>query len=165
MSSLALSLGLPADHFDPIIGDSKHGSIRARRYPPRQEYEGRIGTDAHVDGLPLAFIVQNEVPGLQTEVPGVGWTAIAPRSGTIVCQLGSLFGRWTNGRYVPNRHRVVNDDPSRERRSILYWFPIHPDALIACLPTCCSADDPPRYEPIRYTQYLTEWVQSFEKET
>lgn len=163
MSSIALSVGLPADHFDPIIG-SLHGSLRARRYPPQLDHAGRVGTNAHVDGLPLAFIVQNDVPGLETEVPGVGWTAIAPRPGTIVCQLGSLFTRWTNGRYVPNLHRVINGDPARERRSVIYWFPIHPHATIECLPTCCSADNPPRYAPIRYTDYIAEWVRSFADE-
>jgi len=32
MSALALSMDLPADHFDPIIGPRGAGSIRARRY-------------------------------------------------------------------------------------------------------------------------------------
>jgi isopenicillin N synthase-like dioxygenase len=170
MSSLALSLDLPADHFDPMIFDLNigpllAGSMRARRYPPRRDYEGRLGTNAHVDGLPLAFIVQNDVPGLETEIPGEGWTTIEPRPGAIVCQLGSLFARWTNDRYVPNRHRVVNDDPVRDRRSIIYWFPIHPEAMIACLPTCCSAADPPRYAPILYKRYLAEWVRSLAEVT
>lgn len=164
MSALALSLELPADHFDPIVGPRQAGSIRARRYPPQAAYEGRVGTNAHVDGLPLAFIVQNDVIGLETEIPGSGWTAIEPRPGTIVCQLGSLFARWTNDRYVPNRHRVINADPSRERRSIIYWFPIHPETVITCLPTCCSPDDPPRYAPISFTRYLGDWVQSFARD-
>jgi len=163
MSSLALSVGLAADHFDPIIG-ALHGSIRARRYPPQLDHTGRVGTNAHVDGLPLAFIVQNDVPGLETEIPGIGWIPIEPRPGAIVCQLGSLFTRWTNGRYVPNRHRVINADPTRERRSVIYWFPIHPDATIECLPTCCGPDDPPRYGPIRYADYIAEWVRSFADE-
>jgi isopenicillin N synthase-like dioxygenase len=163
MSSLALSLGLPADHFDPIIG-SCHGSVRARRYPPQRQCTDRVGTNAHVDGLPLAFIIQNDVPGLQTEIPGEGWAAVEPRPGTIVCQLGSLFSRWTNDRYVANRHRVVNEDPTRERRSIIYWFPIDPHATIECLPTCHGAGDPPRHAPIRYTDYITQWVRSFADE-
>lgn len=165
MAALALSLGLPADHFDPILVPLPHaGSIRARRYPPRRGGAADLGTVPHVDGLPLAFIVQNDVPGLQTDVPGAGWTTIEPLPGTIVCQLGSLFARWTNERYVPNRHRVVNDDPVRERRSLIYWFPIHPEAEIACLPGCCGPDNPPRYPPIRCAQYLAEWVRSFADE-
>ncbi len=163
MAALALSLGLPPEHFDPMVGAS-HGSFRARRYPPQRDQQGRVGTDAHVDGLALAFIVQNDVPGLQSEVPGVGWTAIEPRPGMLVCQLGTLFSRWTNDRYVGNRHRVVNEDPARERRSLIYWFPINPDATITCLPTCCGTDDLPRYPPILYTDYIAEWVRSFADE-
>jgi isopenicillin N synthase-like dioxygenase len=165
MSSLGVSLGLPAEYFDSIIGPRHAGSIRARRYPPRHEHEGRLGTNAHVDGLPLAFIVQNDVPGLETGIPNGGWAPIDARAGTIVCQLGSLWARWTNDRYVPNRHRVVNDARSRERRSIIYWFPIHPEAIISCVPTCCGADEPARHAPIRYTQYMAEWVRSFAAET
>ena len=164
MAALAQSLSLPAEHFDSIIGPRHAGSIRARRYPPRRAYEGGVGTNAHVDGLPLAFIVQNDVAGLETEIPDIGWAPIEPRAGTIVCQLGSLWARWTNDRYVPNRHRVVNDDPSRERRSIIYWFPIHPEATISCVPTCCSPDDPARHAPIGYAQYIAEWVGSFARE-
>jgi isopenicillin N synthase-like dioxygenase len=165
MSSLGVSLGLPAEYFDSIIGPRHAGSIRARRYPPRHEHEGRLGTNAHVDGLPLAFIVQNDVPGLETGIPNGGWAPIDARAGTIVCQLGSLWARWTNDRYVPNRHRVVNDARSWERRSIIYWFPIHPEAIISCVPTCCGADEPARHAPIRYTQYMAEWVRSFAAET
>jgi hypothetical protein len=25
--------------------------------------------------------------------------------------------------------------------------------LIACVPSCCSAGDPPKYEPVTYDQY------------
>lgn len=165
MAALAMSLGLAPDYFDAIIGDSSHaGSLRARRYPAQQGREGAIGTNTHVDGPPLALIIQNEVPGLETEVAGAGWATIEPKPDTIICQLGSLFSLWTNDRYVPNRHRVKNDDPTRDRRSIIYWFPIHPDATIACVPTCCGPDTPPRYEPIRYTQYLGNWVRKFAEE-
>ena len=80
----------PPQHFDPMVGAS-HGSFRARRYPPQRDQQGVVGTDAHVDGLALAFIVQNDVPGLQRQGPGVGWTAIEPRPGMLVCQLGASF--------------------------------------------------------------------------
>ncbi len=163
MSALALSLDLSADYFDPIVGPCQ-GSVRARRYPPQGNHTGKVGTNSHVDGLPLAFIIQNDVPGLQTELPGGDWASVGPRPGTIVCQLGSVFTRWTNGRYVANRHRVINLDAARERRSIIYWFPVHPAATIACLPTCCSAADPPRHPPIRYADYIAEWVRSFADE-
>lgn len=56
---------------------------------------------------------------------------------------------------------MINDDPVRERRSIIYWFPIDPAATITCLPTCHGPDDPPRYPPIRYTDYIAAWVRSF----
>lgn len=162
LSAIAESLELPPSYFDPFLGPVDVASVRARRYPPRPAYERRLGAGAHVDGPPLTLIVQNEVVGLETEVRGHGWTSIEPIPGAIVCQLGSLFARWTNDRYVANHHRVRNLDPSRERRSIVYWFPIRPDAVIRCLPSCCSEAEPERYPPIGFMDYLMEWTQSLE---
>ncbi len=162
LHAIAESLELPPSYFDDYVGPVEVASVRARRYPPRPAHERRLGAGAHVDGPPLTLIVQNDVVGLETEVRGHGWTPIEPIPGAIVCQLGSLFARWTNDRYVANHHRVRNVDPSRERRSIVYWFPIRPDAIIRCLPTCRSEAEPERYAPIGFMDYLMEWTQSLE---
>jgi len=51
--------------FRPATLESSSRRQRASNRPPSDRtgaHKGRVGTDAHVDGLPLAFIVQHEVP-------------------------------------------------------------------------------------------------------
>jgi isopenicillin N synthase-like dioxygenase len=160
MSGVAENLGLARDHFAPVIGAAGFGSLRARRYPPQPPENMRLGACEHVDGLPLAIIAQNDVAGLETHIPGHGWSPIAPRDGTLVVQLGTLMARWTNDRYVPNLHRVINKDPARERRSLIYWFPFNPQTVFACLPTCTDDSDPPHYPPIGFLRFIEEWTRS-----
>ena len=80
------------------------------------------------------------------------WVAIPAMPDTFVVNLGDLMARWTNDRWVATPHRVVN--PPREvaaqsRVSIPFFQHPHPDARIECIPTCVSAEQPCRYEPIR----------------
>lgn len=161
-AAIAESLGEPPDVFDPLLAPATGGSLRARRYPPQRLSSGAVGAQAHTDGLAFSLIVQNDVCGLESFTPDRGFVKLQPIPGTIVCQLGSLFARLTNDRYTPNLHRIVNDDAERERRSLVYWFPLRLDAVIQCLPSCASPDDPARYPPITFERYLIEWIAGLE---
>lgn len=161
LAAMAESLDATPAWFDDLLGPSDAGALRARRYPPQSTSTGRVGTAAHEDGPPLALIVQNDVPGLETYIEGLGFVALPQIPGTLVCQLGLLFTRITNHRFRPNLHRVVNLHPARERRSLIYWFPFRTDALVRTIPTCESPDAPPRYAPIRFDQFLREWIDTF----
>ena len=63
--------------------------------------------------------------------------------------------RWTNDVYVSTPHRVVNRG-GRERYSVAFFLDPNPDAEVACLPTCVSAERPARYPPISGADYLRE---------
>jgi len=66
-----------------------------------------------------------------------------------VVNLGDLMAEWTNDRWVPTLHRVVN--PSRaageaaRRLSMTFFHQPNYDAVVQCLPTCTDAARPPRY--------------------
>lgn len=162
LSAIAESLDAPPTWFDDLIGPEDAGALRARRYPPQLGSNDVVGTAAHEDGPPLALIAQNHVPGLESFVDGHGFVPLPHVPGTLVCQLGVLFSRITNHRYRPNLHRVVNRDPDRERRSLVFWFPFRPDATLGTIPTCESEEDPSRYPPIRFDAYLCEWIAGLE---
>jgi isopenicillin N synthase-like dioxygenase len=162
LAAIAESLDEPPDTFEPLIAPAVGGSLRARRYPPQRLSAGAVGAQAHTDGLAFSLIVQNDVSGLESFTPDRGFVKLAPVPDTIVCQLGSLFARLTNDRYAPNLHRIINDDAERERRSLIYWFPLRLDAVIQCLPSCAAPDDPPRYPPITFERYLAEWIAGLE---
>jgi isopenicillin N synthase-like dioxygenase len=90
------------------------------------------------------------------------WVAAPWIEGTFVINLGDMFKVWTNDLYVSNLHRVVNRT-GRERYSIPTFFNLDYDAPVACLPTCQSAGNPPRYAPIKSGDYLVSRFKSVQK--
>jgi len=69
---------------------------------------------------------------------------------------GDMMYRWTNGRFKSTPHRAL-PPVGRHRYAIPFFLGPHIDTVIACLPTCQSATNPPRFEPITYDAYLHWW--------
>lgn len=56
-------------------------------------------------------------------------------------------------------HRVVAADGAwGERISVAFFHTPAYDAVIECIPTCASPDDPPRYAPITAGEWLEEML-------
>ena len=66
-----------------------------------------------------------------------------------------MLSRWTNGRWQSTPHRVKNLS-GHDRYSCPYFFDMDMDAVVECLPGCASPDNPPRFPPVRYGDYLLE---------
>jgi len=45
----------------------------------------------------------------------------------------------------------------RHRYAIPFFLGPHIDTVIACLPTCQTPEDPARFPPITYDEYLRWW--------
>ena len=69
--------------------------------------------------------------------------------GTFVVNTGAMLGRYSNDRFKPTPHRVINRN-DRSRYAIPFFLGPNHDAEIACVPTCIGPDNPPRYEPTTY---------------
>lgn len=78
------------------------------------------------------------------------WISATPIEGTFVVNIADMFQRWTNDLYVSSMHRVMNNTSREDRYSIVYFFGPSYYTRIECLPTCTSAENPPRYEPVIY---------------
>ena len=56
----------------------------------------------------LTILQQDNLGGLQVLKRSGDWIEAMPIEGTFVCNIGDLLERWTNGKLVSTRHRVLN---------------------------------------------------------
>lgn len=156
LPSLALSLDLPPDAFDAAFAESQF-SFRLSRYPAVEQREpGQYGIAPHTDANFLTFLAQSGVPGLQIRSGEDQWLDVPYIPGSFVVNSGDMLHRWTNGRYQSTPHRAVAPIGG-DRYAIPYFLGPHLDTLIECLPSCHSADTPPQYAPITYSDYVRWW--------
>src|SRR5579862_5387035 len=157
----ALALGLDAGFFEDKT-DHSTDTMRVNHYersagePPPLAGQLRMG--AHTDYGIVTVLYADAVPGLQIVGPDGGWHDVLPSDGAFLVNLGDLLAEWTNDRWRSTLHRVVPPDPSTSgparRRSVAFFHDGNYDARIECLPTCQSADDPPRYPPVLAGEHL-----------
>jgi isopenicillin N synthase-like dioxygenase len=145
----ALALDLKEDFFTQRM-HRPTAILRLLRYPPNPQAaamaQAQPGCGAHSDYGYLTILAQDAVGGLQVQNRAGKWIDARPIPGAYVCNIGDMMAQWTNDRFAATQHRVVSS-PDRERFSIPFFF--HPDfdTEVACLPSCQSADNPPRYAP------------------
>lgn len=153
LRALALALNLPEAFFV-----ERHGQnffLRLLHYPvlPSQSASNQLGAGEHTDYGTITLLFQN-VAGLEICTQQGNWIAAPSQPGTILVNIGDALQRWTNDRFRSTPHRVVLQDARQPRYSMALFCDPNPTVEIACLPTCQSADNPPRYETIRYDDYL-----------
>ncbi len=156
MEAIATSLDLDRDHFaefhrNPVC------TLRLLHYPPRSADAptGTFGAGAHTDWGGVTVLVQDDAGSLQVRAKDGSWLDVPAIPGGFVLNIGDLMERWTNGRYVSTLHRVLGV-PGRDRYSIACFFDLDHDALIECLPTCCSPERPAAYPPITAGSHLMD---------
>lgn len=150
----ALALDLPADYLDEAFDEATY-SFRMSHYPPAEHgEEDQFGVSAHTDSSFLTMLPQGDLPGLEVKLPGQDWHLVKAPHGSIVVNSGDMMRRWTNHRFLSTPHRAINNNPGKDRYAIPFFFDAYVDYPMACLPTCQSPDNPPRYEPATYTDYM-----------
>jgi isopenicillin N synthase-like dioxygenase len=151
----AVALDLPPDYFDAAFTDSQF-SFRLSHYPPVKAVENQFGIAPHTDANFLTFLAQTDVPGLQVRLPSGGWRDVPYIPGSFAVNSGDMMSRWTNGRFQSTPHRAL-PPVGRHRYAIPFFLGPHIDTVIACLPTCQGPENPPKYPPLTYEQYLHWW--------
>ncbi|MGE0225397.1 MAG: isopenicillin N synthase family dioxygenase [Acetobacteraceae bacterium] len=148
----AVALDLPADYFDAMF-ERPNMIQRLTHYPPQPDYEdNEFSIAPHTDSGFATFLAPSAVPGLSIRLPDGAWFDAPSIPGAFTVNGGDLLKRWTNDRFLSTPHRVINAS-GQHRYAIPFFFDAHPDTVISCLPTCCSSDNAPRYEPITYHDY------------
>jgi isopenicillin N synthase-like dioxygenase len=155
----ALALDLDEDYFSPWYADPAL-PLRFVNYPdqPDPPMLGQLRYGAHHDYGGLTILRQDSAPGgLQIFVDDA-WSDVPMVPDAFVINVGDLMARWTNDRWRSTLHRVVNPDRaltgSTARLSMVAFTGPNETLPIACLPSCCSADRPPRYEPVVAGAYV-----------
>lgn len=154
---LALSLGVPVSHFDGYLKDAA-ATLRLLHYPPQpaNPEPGEKGCGEHTDFGGVTLLLQDEAGGLQVWDKDLGsWIDAPPVAGAFVVNIGDLFARWTNDRYVSTLHRVINVS-GRERYSVPFFFTGNPLHKVECIPTCLDEGEQPRYPAVTVEQHQIE---------
>lgn len=152
MRLFALALGLDERWFDDKV-DRPISNLFANHYPPLDEQPepGQLRIGEHTDYGSLTLLYQQDaVGGLEVCLDG-HWVAVAPIAGSFVVNIGDLMARWTNDRWISTLHRVQNPaltGPASRRLSLPFFCQPNYDTVIDVVPTCASADRPPRYPAI-----------------
>jgi isopenicillin N synthase-like dioxygenase len=151
MRLFALALGLPEHHFDTSV-DRSISRLRVRNYPaPKFPPEpGQLRAGAHSDYGSLTILKTEDRPGgLQVLGKDGDWLDVPHLPGCFIVNIGDMLARWTNDRWVSTLHRVVNPPFERaaesRRQSVVFFQNPNYDAVVACLPGCADAANPPKY--------------------
>jgi isopenicillin N synthase-like dioxygenase len=158
----ALALDLPADFFRPYT-DKQIGALRIIHYPPAKTapLPGQLRAGAHTDyGTFTVLLSENRPGGLQVQTRAGDWIDVSTPEDSFVINIGDLMMRWTNDRFVSNPHRVAippqDAGLEADRLSVVFFHHPNYDAEIACIPTCSSDDNPPKYPPVFSGPYRVE---------
>ena len=153
----ARALGLPPDFLQshPAFQPS-HNTLRLLHYPPRDKtLDGQFGIGPHTDYGYCTYLAQEKTPGLEILTRSGTWIEAPALPGHFLVNNADMARRWTNDRWRSAPHRVINKSGD-ERLSIPFFFGPHPNVRLTCLPTCTNPDNPPKYDPISFADYLAE---------
>jgi isopenicillin N synthase-like dioxygenase len=150
----ATALGLEPAFFDPFHRNP-FITWRIMRYPPGTGTPGQYGTAPHTDFGTLTLLAQDSSGGLQLCLRDGEWVNAPVVADSFIVNIGDLMACWTNDRFTSTPHRVINSS-GNDRYSIPMFFNPSFDTVAQCLPTCQDEENPPRYQPIHYGDYVTQ---------
>lgn len=156
----ARALDLEEDWFDNTL-DHHMSNLAANWYFPVLSEPGpnQFRRGPHTDWGSLTILYHDGVPGLQVRDDHGAWVDAPAVPGSFVVNIGDLMAVWTNDRWVSTMHRVVAPPPEiarMPRLSIPYFHQPNYDAVISCIPSCASADNPPHHAPVTSGGWLEQ---------
>jgi isopenicillin N synthase-like dioxygenase len=169
MRGIAMGLDLPPDWFERELTADPTVLFRIFHYPALDD-NGEApewGVGEHTDYGLLTLLAQDAAGGLQVRTPEGIWLDVPAEPDVIVCNIGDMLDKLTEGRYRSTPHRVRNLS-GRSRLSFPLFFDPSWDAVVTPLPLDDSApaDDADRrwdHSSVQawsgtYGEYLSEKV-------
>lgn len=159
LEALAVYLGQPRDFFNDKV-DLGNSILRPLHYPPIvDEGTPSVRAGAHEDINVLTLLVGSREPGLEVLAKDGSWIPVTIIEGAIICNVGDMLQRMTNGVLPSTTHRVVNPPApysSKSRYSIPFFLHFNPDVIIDPLESCITEENPKRWDAISSDDYLME---------
>jgi isopenicillin N synthase-like dioxygenase len=146
LPAFALALDLPEDYFESdFTGPSC--TVRLIEYAPQlQDDADLFGFAPHTDGSFITFLPRSKFPGLEVRTRLGEWIRPPGIPGTFVVNTGEMLALYSNDRFVPTPHRVINRRPEK-RHAMPFFYGLNRKKVISCVPTCVSESNPARYKP------------------
>lgn len=175
--AIALGLGFEDEEYLLQFHSGHDNELALRYYPPvaKSAVENckvkRMSPHTDFDSLTLLF--QDDCGGLEVQKPGVKGEFIAadPIKNALVMNIGDALMRWSNDYLISTIHRVHlpplqdrytgKERMTRGRYSIPYFVCPTRETLMECLPVCHSKENPPKYEPMLYSDYYKQCVAEY----
>ncbi len=152
LPAFAEALGLPPGYFDADFHDPSC-TLRLIRYPAQPvQADNQFGFAPHIDTNFVTFLAQSRLPGLEVRTREGEWIRPPAIPGTFVVNTAEMLGRYSNDRFAPTPHRVVNSNAGL-RHAIPFFYGPSNDAVIRVVETCTGPDNPARYEPVLYLDH------------
>ncbi len=130
LRALAAALGQPDTYFDEWFDDEATLSLKVVRYPGRGPGQSRQGVGPHKDYGYLAFLLQDDLGGLQVETLDGEWIDAPPIPNAFVFNIGELLEVATHGYLRATRHQVLSPPADRDRYSVPVFLGPRLDAVI-----------------------------------
>ncbi|MCB0374583.1 MAG: hypothetical protein KDD04_01540 [Sinomicrobium sp.] len=154
LNVFAIALGLPETFFDDKVNDPM-AQLRLLHYPPHHKRKNSnvLSCGEHTDYGCITILYVDNVSGLQLKDKTGNWIDVPSLADKFIINIGEIMERWTNGLYSATEHRVP-DNGGLDRYSVPFFFDPNHEAMIECIPTCISASNPPKYKPVKASDYL-----------
>ncbi len=148
----ARALELDKNFFAPAFTKPLY-RLRMTHYPLIEDKAAdEFGIAPHVDTTFFTLLAQNS-PGLVIfSEKRRCWIHAPVNENAFIVNTGELLKQWSNDFFISVKHFANNNTGDEARYSIPFFFNANPDYKMECLPTCCSAENPPKYPPISYLQ-------------
>jgi isopenicillin N synthase-like dioxygenase len=158
----AVALELEPDYFNEAFTEPQY-ALRMSHYPPAESGEDdQYGVAPHTDSSFLTMLAQSALPGLSIRTPSGEWIDAPVVPEAFLVNSGDMLRRWTNHRFLSTPHRVINRNANRHRYAIPFFFDATYNVPMVCLPTCQGPDNPPRYEPTTYADYMRWFARQYD---
>ena len=152
----AVALGVKPNYFDEAFKEPQF-NLRLSHYPSFDALAAdEYGLAPHSDTSFMTLLAPNKIAGLVIQTSAGQWIEAPVIEDAFIVNSGDLLRRWSNDRFHATPHAVINRSGG-ERYAIPFFFDTTCDYEMSCLPSCQTANNPPKYEPVTYFDYMTRY--------